>query len=346
MDETALYWRKLPSKGLSSMPMPGRKIDKSCISIALCTNATVTDRSVSWFIRKAKTPRALKDLCFETMGVVWRHNAKAWMTTTVMGKWLEHFYKSISSTRKVLLTLDNCSARVAAVRINPPPAHISISWLPPNATSRYQPLDQGIIAAYKAHYHHQWLSYMVNCYRQNLDPVRSMNLHLALRWSVRAWSHNVLNTTIINCFCKSTILQTSALPAESPPVSLDALYQDVQQAGQISDLLTIVNFLNPQEERENVDMPALEPAELLDSLINDHLAVASEENDEDNAVPESAPRTIKEALDALSVLVSYVESEPRMVTAELRQLERLQERLRAWIVEGQVQNTLDRWLSH
>ena len=44
MDETGLYWRSAVNRGLLSEPLPGRKIDKSRITIALCTNATGSDR--------------------------------------------------------------------------------------------------------------------------------------------------------------------------------------------------------------------------------------------------------------------------------------------------------------
>ena len=347
MDKTALYWRKSPSKGLSSAAMPGRKIDKSRISIALCTNATGTDQSKPWFIGKAKTPRALKGISFDTMGVVWRHNTKAGMTTTVMSEWLHQFYNNVNSLREVLLTLDNCSAHVAAVAATKPPPHIRICWLPLNATSQYQPLDQGIIAAYKAHYHQQWLSYMVECYQQDSDPVRSMNLHLALRWSVRAWCNNVSNTTIINCFSKSTITPSATALLEPAPLLLEELYCNVQGAGEIRDALPIDGFLYPPEEEENVDMPSLEPPELLSNLIEDHLAATTscEENEEDNSLPPTVPKTTKEALQALSTIVSYAESEPRMTSTELRQLENLQQRLSTWVAEGRVQNTLDSWLS-
>ena len=77
MDETALYWRKSPSRGLSTVSMPGKKRNKSCISIALCTNASRSDRGTPWLIGNAKQPRAFRDLDLSVMGVTWRYNKKA-----------------------------------------------------------------------------------------------------------------------------------------------------------------------------------------------------------------------------------------------------------------------------
>jgi hypothetical protein len=62
IDKTGLFWKMLPSRGLLSQSQPGLKKDKTRISIAVCTNATGTDRLPLWIIRKAKTPRALQNV--------------------------------------------------------------------------------------------------------------------------------------------------------------------------------------------------------------------------------------------------------------------------------------------
>jgi hypothetical protein len=133
------------------------KKDKARISLALCINATGTDQLPIWIIRKAKTPRALKNVSISSMGGRWRWNKKAWMNTAIMREWLLEFYTHIGSTREVLLTMDNFSAHYTAIEISPPPPNIRICWLPANSTSRFQPLDQGIIQNFKAYYKRQWL---------------------------------------------------------------------------------------------------------------------------------------------------------------------------------------------
>ena len=92
MDESGLFWRMMPSRGLSSQSRPGLKKDKSRISLAFTTNATGTDRLPLWFIRKSKTPRALRYVLVPTMGEQWRWNKKAWMNTAIMVEWLQSFY--------------------------------------------------------------------------------------------------------------------------------------------------------------------------------------------------------------------------------------------------------------
>ena len=117
------------------------KKDKARISLALCTNATGTDRLPIWIIGKAKTPRALKNVSISSIGGRWRWNKKAWMNTVIMREWLLEFYIHIRSTREVLLTMDNFSAHYTIIEISPPPLNIRICWLPVNSISRFQLLD-------------------------------------------------------------------------------------------------------------------------------------------------------------------------------------------------------------
>jgi DDE superfamily endonuclease len=92
INESGLYWRIMPSRGLSSQSQAGIKKDKSRISLVFCVNATGIDLLPVWFISKAKTPRALRYISIPTMGGQWRWNKKAWMNTTIMIEWLKDFY--------------------------------------------------------------------------------------------------------------------------------------------------------------------------------------------------------------------------------------------------------------
>jgi hypothetical protein len=110
--------------------------------------------------------------------------------------------------------MDNFPAHTAALELYPPPSNIHICWLLANSTSRYQPLDQGIIQSFKAYYQRQWLSYMLKAFDNNQNPMDTMNLHLAIRWIVRSWNNLVTNTTIYNCFRKSTLVSMPISPPQ------------------------------------------------------------------------------------------------------------------------------------
>jgi hypothetical protein len=44
MDETGLFWKVMPSRGLSSQSLPGIKKEKARITLVLCANASGSDR--------------------------------------------------------------------------------------------------------------------------------------------------------------------------------------------------------------------------------------------------------------------------------------------------------------
>jgi hypothetical protein len=156
------------------------------------------------------------------------------MNTTIMVEWLRSFYQHIGTTRRVLLTMDNFSAHYSGIELCPPPTNIRICWLPANSTSRFQPLDQGIIQNCKAHYRRHWLQYLLQAYDSNTDPLSSMNLHLAIRWMVRSWNNEVTNTTIYNCFRKSTLVSSPiSLPTLMIPSGTAELYKRVIDAREI-----------------------------------------------------------------------------------------------------------------
>lgn len=198
-----------PSRGLLSQSIPGSKKEKVRITVILCTNATGEDRFQPWFIRKAKKPRALQGVDISGIGGVWKYNSKAWNTTIVMVEWLQAFYRHIGG-RQVLLTMDNFSAHITGIELHPPPSNIRIEWLPPNSTSRTQPLDQGIIQNFKVYYRRQQLLIMLSCFEKGEDPFSIITIRHAIRWALRAWNTDITNQTIRNCFLKSTLISTTS----------------------------------------------------------------------------------------------------------------------------------------
>ena len=65
-DETALYWKLLPSKTLSSHSVSGVKKMKDRITILLTCNATGTEKLLPLLIYKYKNPRCMKNINKDT----------------------------------------------------------------------------------------------------------------------------------------------------------------------------------------------------------------------------------------------------------------------------------------
>ena len=87
--------------------------------------------------------------------------------------------------------------------------NIKVLFLPPNTTSRLQPLDLGIINTTIADCSYDVLSKIDEC--ENASAVvKSVNIliHVAIRWMATAWSQ-VREETIAKCFRKAGILNDS-----------------------------------------------------------------------------------------------------------------------------------------
>jgi hypothetical protein len=83
-------------------------------------------------------------------------------------------------------------------------SNLCMIFLPPNTTSHIQPMDQGIIAAFKAHYRKQHVRWHVEQLDQNKDT--KVSHQQALLWAHIAWDQMVTQATIRNCWRKSGLL--------------------------------------------------------------------------------------------------------------------------------------------
>lgn len=79
MDETGLFYRMPPSKSLTQGPRQGTKQFKDRITVALCTNATGSDRVKPLGIGRSAQPRCFKDF-MPSSYVSYYSTKKAWMT--------------------------------------------------------------------------------------------------------------------------------------------------------------------------------------------------------------------------------------------------------------------------
>ena len=378
MDQTGLFWRMFPSSGLSTANRPGLKKDKARISLAFTTNDTGTDRFELWAIGKAKEPRALKKFNFGAHKVIWRSNQKAWFTTVIMEEWYRSFFTHIQQTKpgqKVLLLLDNFSAHKKALDNYPPPEGITVLFIPPNNTARWQPLDQGIISAWKRLYRKAFLSWIVESMGSgstDFHPVNDMNLRLALPWAAWAWFGQVKDSTIEACWKKSTVIGLWPT-VQTPPdlsdgvVEIYSLFTQAAEALRVVDrsAMAINRFLNPEEEEEAVEAPAPEEilAVVVDEVVggpeltpdlsptpdNDGVANLTEPDTEDEeecyyALPSIV--SLKEAICHVRDLLDIADEKANLMDFEdVRALQRIKRKLEGVVVESREQKTLDNWLA-
>ena len=149
MDETGLYWKRVPDRSLAIESVKGIKKAKDRIIIALTTNTDSSEKLEPWVISKFKNPRCLARVNRRLLGIKYRYNKSKWMNSVICEEFLRWFDRLMRG-RKVLLLMDNFSAHILAAQLtNSELLNTTIAWLPANTTSHWQLMDQGIIASYK-----------------------------------------------------------------------------------------------------------------------------------------------------------------------------------------------------
>ncbi len=115
--------------------------------------------------------------------MVWRSNKKGWMNAEIFVEWL-YWLDAHMMGRKIALQLDSFSAHESGLEIIKAEGglqNVEVIVLPVNATSVYQPLDQGIIRLWKAYYSRRWVKYMVYEHTKERDPNKTMHVLQAIR---------------------------------------------------------------------------------------------------------------------------------------------------------------------
>jgi hypothetical protein len=308
MDETGLNWKATPNRSLATEATAGGKKSKDRITLAITSNADGSEKHEHWIIGQSKKPRCFKNVNQKLFGATYRNNKTKWMTGVIYEQFLRDFDRKMRG-RKVLLLMDNFSGHelaINAVRGVDSLTNVRIMWLPANTTSKWQPMDQGIIAAFKLHYRKKFVYFMLQELQANRDPNKTVTLLHAIRWPVAAWNE-VTQVTIEKCWYKSTCFKKPSIALEEE-LAIDADIAELQAAIErlripADERMNINNFINPPDEAiidENND--------IMESVIERHtIEVEGEESgvseDEEEAF---IPKVLmKEAIKAIELLKLY-----------------------------------------
>ena len=269
----------------------------------------ITSYTNIYYIGTAKNPRAFaaSRVNINNLNIRWKWNSKAWMTGEIFEEWLRWF-DTIMIHRKVVLLMDNFSAHELAVKsINnstSPLRNTLVIWLPANSTSRFQPLDQGIINTWKTYWKRQWVKYIVCEFDNGRNPMVSMNILKALQWGIQAWELDVSAYTIKNCYQKALSISLNILDTQSTS-DIQSLVNEISSDIRIMQTwvpnpMDIENFLNPIDEIVTDDLGTI-----------DHVVLSGflPEVDEDEIEIEEAQVLHDEAIQALKKLCLYEEQQ-------------------------------------
>lgn len=279
-DETGLFTRALPGYTMAQADDDGggTKKDKSRITAALLVNATGTVRKLI-IIGKSKCPRGTSKAFFKENDITYFSNESAWMTEDLFNKFLAEWDKELN--HHIVLLLDNFKGH----DIENDYEHIIIIFLPPNTTSKTQPLDGGIIASLKAKYRTKLLSFIMFRLGENSRfTMNEVNVKQVIPWINESWKA-VKNETIVKCFKR-------CLPSNC----INAIDVDEVSDGTFEDLRVVMES-NLQREvslDEAIDYatPAVEEPNEFNS---DEILQAEEEEDENVVIRN--PKIVLEKLE-------------------------------------------------
>uniref|UniRef100_H3GYN9 HTH CENPB-type domain-containing protein n=1 Tax=Phytophthora ramorum TaxID=164328 RepID=H3GYN9_PHYRM len=260
MDETGLFFSMPPDRTLARKRLAGRKKDKKRLTIAFTCNADGSETLPPLFIGKSKKPRAFKKNTAAELN--YTNSAKAWMTQAIFVKWLKDIdLKFRTQHRKCLLLLDN--ARVHSGYDSESLTNVEVAFLPPNTTSKRQPLDAGIIASFKRHYRQRQVQHALD--KLEADPTMdlssaaklySVDVQQAVLWSIESWNA-LLPSVFSNCWKKTGLLDYYTCEYAEPGVEDDIVNELAEMLTRLhpSNPMSVEELLNPPDENILADEP-------------------------------------------------------------------------------------------
>lgn len=251
LDETGLFWKELPGKSLNEKGKrcQGGKSSKVRLTVALIAGADGS-KEAPIVIGKSHSPRAFKNVASKDapLGVPYYSNKKSWMNAEVFTDILQKFNRRVAGKGKnVLLLVDN-----APCHANMQLSHTKLIFLPPNTTSKTQPLDAGIIKNFKINYRSAYLKHVISQIETvSLDAaVANINILQAIEWIKESWN-NVSPTTIRNCFHHCHIMdRTSEQVDDDDPFAADTAAPDSMSCS--DDALQLLQQIQPSAEEEDL----------------------------------------------------------------------------------------------
>lgn len=349
MDETGLFWKLTPDRTLATQAGSGGKKSKDRITLAFTVSASGKKEEV-WIIGKSKSPRCFKNINRKLLRVEYRYNKTKWMTGVIIEEYLQWLdNKMRSKNRKVLLLLDNFSGHELGVELvggKEGLLNVRIEWLPPNTTSYWQPLDQGIIASFKTLYRKEWVLYMLRQYEANKDPNKTVNLLKAVQWTRKAWDQ-VTETTIKHCWWKSTITVNPANQATQQDQDLQA------QTTALQTQITRLPITNPLSADEFIwvngevvgdELGEGDEEQIFQDIVDQYSAgnedVLEPGEDAIEAEEEDRAISLSEAIQALETLRLYTLRRDDGSEALLRELDQAERQFQAVLINQRKQQSI------
>ncbi|CAG8677585.1 14214_t:CDS:1 [Cetraspora pellucida] len=156
------------------------------------------------------------------------------------------------ASRKVILLVDGAKSHSWS---NLNLHNTTVHCLPPNTTSRLQPMDASIIMSFKHRYHSYFIKWLLNQYKCGKD--NKMNVLTAIKYIACAW-REILSETVHNCFKHIGILPVIQDNEElvsnyNDDELIKELHMDIE-ALCLQNVMDLDNFINYPEESDTTEI--------------------------------------------------------------------------------------------
>jgi hypothetical protein len=136
---------------------------------------------------------------------------------------------------------------------------VKVHFLPPNCTSVIQPLDQGIIRAFKSKYRKLIVRFMLLCAREEREYTH-IKTKQAIENIIEAWKQ-VKKSTIINCWRKAVIINFRFSLSDKDTEEHIAI-SNVDEEKEFNNVYEILKSLNKYKSVFDLSKTAEEQVEL------------------------------------------------------------------------------------
>ncbi|XP_059940445.1 tigger transposable element-derived protein 1-like [Mesoplodon densirostris] len=161
VDETGLYWKRMPERTFISVEEkaePGFKSSKDRLMLLLGGNAAGDFKLKPLLVYHSENPKALEGYSKPNLPVIWRSNKRAWATRSIFHEWFTYFFCPAvekycvqnNLTNKALLIVDNAPCH--PVNLSDLSDNVRVEYLHDNTADSIQPMGQGVASTFKAHY--------------------------------------------------------------------------------------------------------------------------------------------------------------------------------------------------
>uniref|UniRef100_A0A6A7FQA5 Tigger transposable element-derived protein 7 n=2 Tax=Hirondellea gigas TaxID=1518452 RepID=A0A6A7FQA5_9CRUS len=245
-DETGLFWKSMPNNTLEMKMLPAWELNKQRITSLLCANADGSHRFKSLIVGNLKNRRVLRNISSENLPVTYKSSTSALMTCSVFSEWFHNYF--VPGVRnyqvnvlnvdpgdvKAVLLLDNAPCHPESNYLRSRDGRIKVISMPSTSSSKYQPLEQGIISSCKKFYRKYQLDDCLvyskanreqSCEVEASSNIRSYSIKDAIYNWARAWKE-IPQEALKNAWCK--LLQKSCGAEEEEEEEEDPFEDDLQ----------------------------------------------------------------------------------------------------------------------